>query len=189
MGQDKALMPVNGIPLAVHVAQAVKRAVKSATLVGSKEKYGSLGLTVVEDVYPGHGPLSGIHAALSASTTPLNLIVGCDMPFLSTDFLEHIVLIAAVADAQVTVAESTEFGYEALCAVFNREVLPAIEDCLKTAELKLSRVYERLHVRTLSPEEWRPFNPQGVLFHNVNTLDDFEQARRRMEALARGARV
>ena len=186
MGRDKALMEVGGRPLVLYVSDVVARVVPSITLVGSRAKYGSLGLPVVEDVLPGQGPLSGIHAALKDSRTPLNLVLGCDMPFLNAPFLEMLIMVAAVADAKVTVTESAEFGFESLCAVFNREGLPQVEESLNAGDLKLSRVYEKLRVRTLSAEEWRPYNPHGDLFRNVNTLEDFEKAWRRLEAVAQG---
>jgi molybdopterin-guanine dinucleotide biosynthesis protein A len=189
MGMDKALLPVNGQALALWVADNVKEAARSVSFVGDRAKYGHLGLPVVEDVRPGQGPLSGIHAALSQTRTPLNLIVGCDLPFLSGEFLDRLATIAAVTDADVTVAESLEHGYQAVCAVYNRTALPIIEECLTSGTLKLSRVYERLAVRKLSPEEWTPFNRQGLLFHNVNTPEDYEQACRRLEAMARGVRA
>ncbi len=189
MGQDKALMEVNGQPLALIVAQQVKTAVGSVTMVGDRERHASLGLPLVEDIQAGKGPLGGIHAALKNTRSPLNLVVGCDMPFLNAQFLERLVTIAAVADAQVAVAESLEHGYESLCAVYNRSILAAVEECLAVGELKLSRLYERLHVRKLSPEEWQPFNTQGVLFHNVNTPEDFERASKRLESVARGGRA
>src|SRR5450631_3635940 len=77
MGQDKALMPVNGRALVEIVAGNVLHGLDSVTLVGSRAKYGALGLPVIEDIHPGLGPLSGIHAALKHSRKPLCLVVGC----------------------------------------------------------------------------------------------------------------
>ena len=187
MGQDKALMEVRGTALASMVARNMVRAVQSATLVGSRVRHGGLGLPVIEDQHTGLGPLSGIHAALKHTRKPLALVAGCDMPFLSWMFLEHIAEIASVADADVTVAESGEFGYESLCAVYNRSALSAVEEAITRGELKLSDLYKSLRVRTVSAEECRPFNKFGVLFSNVNTPDDFEQARLRLEAMTKTA--
>ena len=187
MGQDKALLPVNGRALVEIVARNVLRGLDSVTLVGSRAKYGALGMPVIEDIYPGLGPLSGIHAALTHSRKPLCMIVGCDMPFISVEFIEYLAKIAVVADADVTVAESSEYGYETLCAVYNKTALPQVEEAIAQRELKIAALYGRLKVRTLSAEECRPFNSHGVLFSNVNTAEDFTQARRRLEALAHRA--
>ena len=40
---------------------------------------------MVEDKWKGMGPLAGIQAGLNAATTERNLIVACDMPFISID--------------------------------------------------------------------------------------------------------
>ena len=114
-------MVVNEQPLALLVAAHVRRAVGSVTLVGSRERHASLDLPVIEDLDPGKGPLGGIHAALLHSKAPLSLVVGCDMPFLNADFLNRLVMTAAVADAQVTVAESVDFGYEEIGRASCRE--------------------------------------------------------------------
>ena len=186
MGRDKALLELRGRPMVLYVAESVVRATLSVTLVGSKERYASLGLPVVEDLVPGQGPLSGIHAALKESRTPLNLIVGCDMPFLDPAFLEHLLMVAAASDAEVTLPETLDSGVAALCAVYHRDALPPVEQALQEGERKLSRVHERLRVRRLGPEEWEKFNTCGLLFQNVNTPEEFEQTRRSLEAPAYG---
>jgi molybdopterin-guanine dinucleotide biosynthesis protein A len=187
MGQDKALMQLDGQPLAAIVALNVRGAVGSVTLVGERAKYGALGLPLIEDLHPGLGPLSGIHAALTHCRKPLALIAGCDMPFLTAGFLEELAMIASVGDAEVTVAESlpessAAHRYESLCAVYNRSALSRVEEAIARDELKLATLYQQLKLRVLSAEECAPYNRQGILFANVNTPDDFEIARRRMQA-------
>src|SRR5580658_4552898 len=116
---------ITGIPRNPYfVAANVKRVLDEVTLVGSAVKYGFLGMPVIEDIHPGLGPLSGIHAALRHSRKPLVLVVGCDMPFLNAEFLEKLAQIAIVADAEVTVAESVDYGLESLCAIYNHSTLP-----------------------------------------------------------------
>lgn len=187
MGRDKALIEVKGRPLALHVAEAVAPVVASVALVGSRERHGSLGLPVVEDLFPGKGPLSGIHAALKESGSILNLMVGCDMPFLNSAFLKCLLEVAMVADAQVIAPESPEYGPEPLCAIYSRDALPAVEAALRNNELKVSRLFEQLRVRRLSADEWRRYNPHGLLLYNVNTPEEFEQARLRLEGMATAA--
>jgi molybdopterin-guanine dinucleotide biosynthesis protein A len=185
MGQDKALLEVDGTPLIRIVAANVKRALDAVTLVGSKVRYEFLGMPVIEDIHAGLGPLSGIHAALRHSHKPLVLVVGCDMPFLNAEFLERLAQIAIVADSEVTVAESVDYGLESLCAIYNRSTLALVEAAIGRRELKVAALYDKVRVRKLSAEECRPFNPHGVLFSNVNTPQDFDLARRRLETIAR----
>ncbi len=186
MGRDKALLELRGRPMVLYVADSVARAAQSVTLVGSRERYAPLGFPVMEDLIPGQGPLSGIHAALKESRTPLNLIVGCDLPFLDSAFLEHLLTVAASSNAGVTLPETPDSGVAALCLVYRRDALPAVEQALQDGELKLSRVHERLRVRRLGPPDWERFNTHGLLFQNVNTPEEYEEARQRLEAPAQG---
>src|ERR1700704_3068714 len=81
MGQDKAFLQLGGRTLLDRALDLAKNAVDGVFIVGSAEKFASLG-PVVEDIYPGHGPLGGIHAALTRTSTDLNLIIAVDLPFL-----------------------------------------------------------------------------------------------------------
>ena len=49
MGQDKALMMINGRTMLETVAGNVLRGIESVTVIGNREKYGALGLPLIED--------------------------------------------------------------------------------------------------------------------------------------------
>ncbi len=67
-------------------------------IVGSRERYAAFG-EVVEDVYADCGPLAGIHAALRATQTDLNLILSVDMPLMTAKFLAWLLEQASATDA------------------------------------------------------------------------------------------
>ena len=67
MGEDKALIEIDGLSLARRVAAEARKICGSAALVGDPARYGALGLTGVSGSLPGQGPLAGIEAALSAT--------------------------------------------------------------------------------------------------------------------------
>jgi molybdopterin-guanine dinucleotide biosynthesis protein A len=176
MNQDKALLPFGGRPLALGIAERVKWVCGNVSLVGSRAKYSALGLPVIEDIFPDQGPLGGIHAALTHSPAPFSLIVGCDMPCLSREFLELLVEIARTAGCDAVVPESEAFGLEPLCAVYSRDCLPLMEDALRNGQRKISRFLEGLRLRRVSLQEWQPYDPSGSLFRNLNTLQDYQEA-------------
>jgi molybdopterin-guanine dinucleotide biosynthesis protein A len=155
MGRDKALLTFRGAPLAVHVAQIVQKAAGSVTLVGRGERLAGLGLPTIEDKHPGRGPLGGIHAALSSTTSPWSLIVACDMPLLEAGFLETLLAAAERERCHAAMARNREGLAEPLCAVYHRDCLPTVEAALETGKLKITAALEPLRVVYVDPADPR----------------------------------
>ena len=176
MGGDKGLLPFGSTPLVSWIADRVRTACGNVTLVGSESKYSGLGYPVIEDTYHERGALAGIHAALLHSSAQYNLIVGCDMPYLSAEFLRWLVDSARRYDADVTVPESESFGYEPLCAVYAARSRSAVEDGLIRNERAIRDMLGRLRVQVIPVAEWKPFDPDGKLFRNLNTPEEYESA-------------
>ena len=84
MGRDKALLRISGRALAVVVADAMVAAGADRVVAmgGDRTALAAEGLTVVDDRYPGEGPLGGILTALDYfqdSTQPV-VVLACDLP-------------------------------------------------------------------------------------------------------------
>src|ERR1017187_850261 len=90
MGQDKALLRLCGETLLERARRLAKSVTEDVRIVGDPAKFGAYG-PVVEDIYPGRGPLGGIHAALMQTQTELNLILAVDTPFIEERFLDFLV--------------------------------------------------------------------------------------------------
>src|ERR1700685_2579242 len=91
MGVDKGLLEIAGVPMIARAARLVESVVGSpVVVVGTPEKYRELGLRAVADDWPGCGPLGGIATALHASDAEWNLIVACDLPYLTREWLEYL---------------------------------------------------------------------------------------------------
>ena len=71
--------------------------------------------TVIADIFPGCGPLAGIHAALTHSTAELNLMLAVDMPFVSRELLAFLFAAAEASDAVIYCASHQQRISAALC--------------------------------------------------------------------------
>jgi molybdopterin-guanine dinucleotide biosynthesis protein A len=182
---DKALLPFGDRPLVVHMAERVKSVCGNATLVGPRARYAHLGLPVVEDIYPEAGPLGGLHAALSNSNGAWSLVVACDMPNVTCEFLQLLVGIARNTSADAVVPAARPSGFEPLCGLYSAACLPDVEKDLRARHYKLLRFLEALQgqgrLRLVTHEEWLPYDPQGRLFWNLNTPEEYQQARKAVE--------
>lgn len=80
MGRDKALLEVDGAPMAVRVARALREAgAREIVAVGGSDELAALGLRLVPDEAPGAGPLGGIITAFGALPDDVVLVVSCDL--------------------------------------------------------------------------------------------------------------
>ena len=162
MGSDKALLPYKGRTLVEHVAAQVHRAAGNITLIGDPDKYSYLSYPVIRDVYPGCGPLAGIHAALAASPADWNLIVACDMPELTAGLLARILRRAQSGNAHAVIPAGPSGLPEPLCAAYSLRALDGITQAL---ERGIRKVMDGL--RGLEIDLWRV--PHSRPFHNLNT--------------------
>jgi molybdopterin-guanine dinucleotide biosynthesis protein A len=81
MGRDKALLEVDGVAMALRVANALTAAGASEAVAigGNASRLEELGLDVVADRWPSEGPLSGILSALAWSSAPVTVVLACDL--------------------------------------------------------------------------------------------------------------
>jgi len=181
MGTNKALLELGGVPLIVRTARLVESAAVKPMIVGSPEIYARLRLHAIRDDWPGAGPLGGIATAFRASESPWNLIVACDLPYLTKSWLEHLIHRAQRSHADV-VLPLNDAGAEPLCAMYNKGSESAIWLALDRGVRKVTDGLAGLHAEHIEPREWKAFDSEGLLFKNMNSAADYEEAKARIGA-------
>jgi len=185
MGRDKGLRDFGGVPLILHTARLLEPLVAEVTIVGSPSKYAKLGLCAIADDAqaqdgpdrPGRGPLAGIAAALTATHSRWNLIVACDLPYLSAKWLDWL-LSRAVRSHSQAVIPRTDRGIEPLAAVYRRECGAPIIAALDRGVRKVSDAIEELRVELVYPRDWRRIEPSELILKNMNAPRDYTEARK-----------
>jgi molybdopterin-guanine dinucleotide biosynthesis protein A len=161
MGRDKALLPIDRSTLVEQVAARVRAAAGCVTLIGSPERYISLGLQVAADLIEDCGPIGGVYTALKMSSAPWNLAVACDMPAVTAGFLAGLLEAARNADAECLVPK-TGSSLHPLCAVYHRGALAAFEHAIHHKSFKMHDLLRSLRTVTLPVSD-------ASLLENVNT--------------------
>jgi molybdopterin-guanine dinucleotide biosynthesis protein A len=187
MGHDKGLLNFVGVPLILRTARMLEPLVAEVTVVGSPRRYARLGLRAIADKNnaqdqdapdkPGQGPLAGIAAALAATRSRWSLIVACDLPYLSAEWLDWL-LSRAVRSRGEAVIPRTERGIEPLAAVYRRECGAPISAALARGVRKVSEAIEELRLDLVYPAEWRRIDPNELVLKNMNEPEDYEAARK-----------
>src|SRR5215472_13744884 len=119
------------------------------------------------------GPMGGIYTALLNSKADWNLIVACDMPGVTPDFLRGLLTAASGAGKDCVVCAGPRGPAGAvrihpLCGVYHARILPALDAALKSNQLKMQDFVARLNA-----EPW-PVADASVL-RNINTPEEFER--------------
>jgi molybdopterin-guanine dinucleotide biosynthesis protein A len=185
MGRDKGLLDFGGIPLILHTARLLEPLVAEVTVVGSPSRYAKFGLHAIADEAKaqrgpdraGCGPLAGIATALAATRSSWNLIVACELPYLSAEWLDWL-LSRALRSRGEAVVPRTEREIEPLAAMYRRECGAPIAAAPARRVRKVSDVIEELRVELVYPREWRKIDQSRLILRNMNAPGDYEEARK-----------
>jgi molybdopterin-guanine dinucleotide biosynthesis protein A len=177
MGRDKALLEIDGITMLDRAVELVVSAGISVAVLGAPAEFDRrrLRVPVIADEWPGLGPLGGIATALHQTQAAGNLIVACDMPYLTADWLRFLLQRAKASSADAVVPRS-ERGPEPLCAVYHRRAEGTIREALQQGKRKVTEVVTMLNPEYVEPGEWKAFDSGGLLFKNMNRPADYEKA-------------
>jgi len=169
-GKDKAFLEFGGQTLLDRALAVMGTVCDRVAIVGDPAKFTKYE-SIVADIFPGCGPLAGIHAALLHSSVELNLMLAVDMPFVSRELLALLFAAAEESDAIVIVPRSGK-GLQPLCAVYRRDFLPVAEQALRAGKYKIDAVFSSVSVRVIEEGELAAAGFSERSFFNVNTPQD-----------------
>jgi len=171
-GSDNAFFEFEGESLAARALGIVETAFQGihATFVAaSQEQFGikivGLQRPVIFDLRKGFGAWSGLDAALSRSSAEWTLVMACDLPFVTREFLLR---LADATEGQVdaVVPRQEDGRLQPLCALYRTEkVRPAVQEMIgKGSVPPLTSIFE--HVRSTIVDA------EPDVLTNVNTPAD-----------------
>ncbi len=150
MGRTKALVEVDGTPMAARVVAALRGAgcAPVVAIGGRLDELAVLGIPVVPDDHPGEGPLGGLVTAMrvfAAHDRADLLVVACDLPFVGPADLGDLIRVAGEhPTADVVVARTDR--REPACALWHRSARPAVDAAYAAGERAVHRVLDTLTV-------------------------------------------
>jgi molybdopterin-guanine dinucleotide biosynthesis protein A len=175
-GQDKATLRLGGRTLLEIMREKAQAVTGDVRIVGPRSRFGE---EAVEDIFPGQGPLAGIHAALASTTADRSLMLAVDLPFLDVKFLAHLLREAEHSSAAVVVPRVGR-GWQPLCAVYRKDFGAIAEAALRAGQNKIDALYPQVQLRIVDEEEIRKFAFSLAMFDNLNSPADLERAEQRL---------
>jgi molybdenum cofactor guanylyltransferase len=196
MGRDKAFLELGSRPIIEHVIEALQPVTTSLAIIANNDQYSRFGFPVFADTNTDIGPLEAIRTALANSPTPLVILTGCDMPFVTSELFAFLLQAANEQSlrSEATEPPTTDSGLrttdfpsavvplneegkpEPLCAVYSTAALQTVSDLIAEGGRKVSLLFEKISCRLVSFAEIRHLQNSAFFFENLNTPEDFERA-------------
>ncbi|HZC65236.1 MAG TPA: molybdenum cofactor guanylyltransferase [Candidatus Dormibacteraeota bacterium] len=189
-GEDKARAILAGQPMLTRMCDLLSTVATSVQIVAPANRYEFATQPIIEDRWPGEGPLGGIITALlhsralvgarhavPAAAENWNLIVSCDMPFLTAEFLAYLRDFAEASHAKAVVPESAH-GREPLCACWRTSAATELQIAFEAGMRRVNDALKLLNAEVLDEQHWKRFDSAGRLFWNMNTPADYAEAQR-----------
>jgi molybdenum cofactor guanylyltransferase len=175
MGEDKALIPIQGIPLLQRVCSIANICTDSVYIVTPwPERYQHLPLPGCQFIQelplssssPSPGPLVGFAQGLAQVQTHWVLLLACDLPKLKVEVLqEWIARLDDVGDDAIAALVHHAKGWEPLCGFYRRRCLPELLDFINKGGRSFQQWLKQHSVQVL------PLLEPEMLF-NCNTPED-----------------
>ena len=158
MGRDKSRLRLGSLTLLGHVRREAR-------------KLGLRVRLVRKDLVPRCGPLGGVYTALKTSREQAEIILACDMPFVSVELLESVVDCWQRQKRAAFVSAEGRPGFPLLLPC---NKLPIVERQIARREFSLKKLAVAVKARLFRVRGSRTWE----LF-NVNTPADWRTARHR----------
>lgn len=134
MGRDKAALPWDDTTLLWHQFSRLQTlGIEDVIISGAGH---------LPDIYPEKGPLSGIHAGLTAAKHASVLVISADTPLVPDSLLEDLAEAHFSRKDDITVV-SHKGGIEPLIGVYERSVIPAAEAILITDNTSVRELFAK----------------------------------------------
>ena len=167
MKENKALLPIQGIPLIRRICRNLENHFQEIIISAhAAEAFDFLPYRVVVDEQPGQGPLMGICRGLEASTNPINFVIACDIPEIDIPFLHR--MMDYTDRYEMVVPVSGKDKYEPLFAFYHKNLIPRIKNLLKQQTRQIIQLFPLAQVKYI------PLENTGW-YYNLNNPVDYQK--------------
>ena len=172
-GVDKGLQPLGGRPLAGLALQRLAQQVAACLVSANRhvDDYARFGVPVLSDADPGHpGPLAGMLAGLSHTTTDWLAVVPCDSPSFPLDLVAR--LSAGLGKHRIAMAATRVDGgrlqHQPVFCLLHRSLAPSLAAFMAEGG-KSPWAWASQEAVSLVPFD------DADSFANANTLEDLQR--------------
>jgi len=178
MGRDKSWIEIGGRPMIESVLNAALAVATDAAIVISqdnpaidryREYAAARGASLIFDLHDHLGPLGGIDTALrNCRPDETALILACDLPFLTPEFLRLISDVHFEEENDLTAPVDQEGRIQMLAGFYASACLELVESLLSKNILKVDRLCMEVKSRRVEFHEYAHLPRAASLLININ---------------------
>lgn len=177
MGFDKQLLEKDHKDhkhLAVYLAEELLKQFEEVIVVtNTPQLYEGVPVRTCSDIYPGQGPISGMHSAFCHCDSEYIFVLACDMTGFSADYARYQAcrMMEEGTEACVTIRGEK---MEPFHGFYKRSLLGDMERKLKDHKTSIFKLLMKHRVTGIPEEEMKCYVDPEMLFCNLNTPEDYE---------------
>ncbi len=175
MGFNKELIMINEKRIVNKQIEALHKSFDEIIVVTKNmDLYKDLDCIALSDIMKDKGPLSGIHAGLTASSSIYSYVIACDMPVINMDYINFMKKKIYQNDIDGCMTLYGEH-IEPFNAFYSREIVENIREYLMKGEKSIHKLIKPLNFNFVEEKTARRFSPNWDMFINFNTRDDINE--------------
>ncbi len=172
MGRDKLVLPQGGSTvLGTAVTRFSERFDKIYLSVDTPERYPDIAAEHVCDIYPGCGPMAGLHAALSRFEGEGVFLAAADLPF--SDPAAAVRMIELCGGHEICVMRDEAGRFEPLFGYYKRSVLPEAARILASGGRAMTLLLSACDTLVITPAELS-LGVDVNMLANMNRPEDYD---------------
>ena len=174
MGEDKALLELEGENFINRIAdnlsffeEKIVASVNQRVLSLKRQSEWKM----IRDIFPEHGPIGGLHAALKICESDALFCVSCDVPLITKGLIERMCAEMTTYDeSDAVIAVTADEKYHPLCAVYRKHLWISMEENILKDQNRLMAVLKKCNVRYMKLNE-----ELSKQLTNVNTKEEYKK--------------
>jgi molybdopterin-guanine dinucleotide biosynthesis protein A len=183
MGSDKGSMDLHGKPMIIHIIETINPIADEIVLVlrddDQLEVYKKIidehklsnkyDLKICTDIIKDQGPLAGILTGLLQINSDKAMVIPCDSPFVTEQFINRMFELSEKSDYDAFVPKWSDKRLEPLHSIYKKDIHPLIQKLLKNNTRDVKTLLTRLNVKYIDTES---LDTSGESFYNLNQQGD-----------------
>ena len=166
MGTDKALLSIENHNFIQKLCETFSFFEEKIIARGDKEKTVDVTWSVISDIYPHHGPIGGLHAALQACQSEALFCAACDTPLIKRAIYDRLAM-EMTEDTDVVIPVTEDGKYHPLCGIYRKTVGNIMEEQILGGNNRMMQVLKKVRTKYVN------INSIEYGIYNINTPEQY----------------